>query len=67
MSVIIYLKEPENKWIKVSMSEDMFKLFESQVGKGGGIVKFRQSGLNSKEINIPVNNISYYLTEEENG
>ena len=44
-----------------------FKLFESQVGRGDGIVKFRQSGLNSKEINIPVNNISYYLTEEEIG
>ena len=63
MKVTIYLKEPENKWIAVSMSEDMFRLFTKYMEGGEGIINF---WVNKSTISIPVKNVAYYLMENEN-
>ena len=62
MKVTIYLKEPEGGWLSVSMSEDMLILFTKQMESGEGIINF---SVNKSTISIPVKNVAYYLTENE--
>ena len=63
MKVTIHLKEPENEWLSVSMSEDMLILFTKHMESGEGIINF---WVNKSTISIPVKNVAYYLMENEN-
>ena len=65
MKVTIYLKEPEGKWIRVSMSEEMYEMFIKMVKEGEGVASFVYSKSPKKSVTIAIQNIAYHMMEEE--
>lgn len=65
MKVTIYLKEPEDKWIRVSMSEELYEMFLKMVEKGEGVASFSTVSPPKKSVTIAIQNIAYHMMEEE--